>query len=216
MKGHATKDLTAWLRACPVIAILRGVKPDEVVDIGAALIESGIRIIEVPLNSPEPLASIKALAMRYGDQALIGAGTVVDCTMVKRICQAGGQLTVSPHACGDVVQKAKVLDMIAIPGFFTPTEAFAMIQAGADGLKLFPAEAASPAVLKSLRAVLPSSMPVLPVGSINADNMEPWLKAGAAGFGLGGSIYKPGFSPEKVAKRARAVMRALQPAQAAE
>jgi len=216
MKDHATKDLAAWLRPCPVIAILRGVKPEEAVDIGAALIESGIRIIEVPLNSPDPLASIRNLAKRYGDQALIGAGTVVDCTVVKRIAQAGGQLTVSPHACGDVVQKAKILDMIAIPGFFTPTEAFFMIQAGADGLKLFPAEAASPAVLKSLRAVLPSSMPVLPVGSINADNMEPWLKAGAAGFGLGGSLYKPGFTPQKVAKRARAVMRALQPAEAAE
>ncbi|WP_341909459.1 2-dehydro-3-deoxy-6-phosphogalactonate aldolase [Ferrovibrio terrae] len=210
------KELSSWLQACPLVAILRGVKPEEVVDIGAALIETGIRIIEVPLNSPDPLTSIKNLAKRYGDQALIGAGTVVDCTMVKRICQAGAQLVVSPHACGDVVQKAKVLDMISIPGFATPTEAFAMIQAGADGLKLFPAEAFSPAVLKSLRAVLPSTMPVIPVGSINADNMDPWLEAGAAGFGLGGSIYKPGFTPQKVAKRARAVMRVIQPAVAAE
>lgn len=208
-------DLKPWLRSSPFIAILRGVKPEEVVDIGAALIETGIRIIEVPLNSPDPLESIKALHKHYGDQALIGAGTVVDPANVKRICQAGGQLIVSPHACPDVVHKAKVLDMVAIPGFATPTEAFSMIQAGADALKLFPAEAFSPAVLKSLRAVLPTTMPLIPVGSINADNMEPWFEAGAAGFGLGGSLYKPGFTPQKVAKRARAVMRVLQPAQAA-
>lgn len=208
-------DFNAWLRACPFVAILRGVKPDEVLEIGAALIETGIRIIEVPMNSPDPLASIKALAKQFGDKALIGAGTVVDPANVKRICQAGGQLIVAPHACADVVHKAKVLDMVAVPGFATPTEAFQMIQAGADGLKLFPAEAFSPEVLKSLRSVLPPAMPILPVGSINSDNMEPWLEAGAAGFGLGGSIYKPGFTAQKVAKRARAVMRVLHPAKAA-
>ncbi len=216
MKDHTTNDLAAWLQLSPAIAILRGVKPEEVVEIGAALIETGIRIIEVPLNSPDPLTSISNLAKHFGDKALIGAGTVVDCTMVKRIAQAGGRLTVSPHACRDVVQKAKVLDMYAVPGFFTPTEAFDMIEAGADGLKLFPAEAASPAVLKSLRAVLPRTMPVIPVGSINADNMDGWLEAGAAGFGFGGALYKPGFTAQKVAKRARAIMRVIQPAQAAE
>lgn len=209
------KDFSSWLQSHPLIAILRGVKPEEVVDIAAALIETGIRIIEVPMNSPDPLTSIAALAKRYGDKALVGAGTVVDCTTVKRICQSGAQLIVSPTACADVVHKAKILDMAAIPGFATPTEAFAMIRAGADALKLFPAEAFSPLVLKSMRAVLPSTMPIIPVGSINADNMDPWLEAGAAGFGLGGSLYKPGFTPQKVAKRARAVMRALQPAAAA-
>jgi len=170
----------------------------------------------VPMNSPEPLVSIKALAKEFGDKALIGAGTVIDPANVKRICQAGGQLIVAPHACADVVHKAKVLDMVAVPGFATPTEAFSMIHAGADGLKLFPAEAFSPAVVKSLRAVLPSTMPIIPVGGINADNMDPWFEAGAAGFGLGSSIYKPGFTPQKVAKRARAVMRVLQHAAAAE
>jgi len=209
-------DFNAWLRKSPFIAILRGVKPEEVVDIGAALIDTGIRIIEVPMNSPEPLVSIKALAKEFGDKALIGAGTVIDPANVKRICQAGGQLIVAPHACADVVHKAKVLDMVAVPGFATPTEAFSMIHAGADGLKLFPAEAFSPAVVKSLRAVLPSTMPIIPVGGINADNMDPWFEAGAAGFGLGSSIYKPGFTPQKVAKRARAVMRVLQHAAAAE
>lgn len=209
------REFKSWLAECPLIAILRGIRPDEAVAIGDALVATGIRIIEVPLNSPDPLDSITALARHFGDRALIGAGTVTDCTMVKRITQAGGKLVVSPHACADVVHKAKILDMAAVPGFLTPTEAFAMIQAGADALKLFPAEAASPAVLKSLRAVLPPTMPVLPVGGINADNMDVWFEAGAAGFGLGSSLYKPGFTPQKVAKRARAAMRALQPSLAA-
>jgi 2-dehydro-3-deoxyphosphogalactonate aldolase len=185
------RPLTEWLRACPLVAILRGVKPSEVEAIGDALVECGVTIIEVPLNSPDPIDSIARLVMRFGDRLLIGAGTVTTAAQVSQIAAAGGRLIVTPHAAVPVVRAAKAQGMIACPGFFTPTEAFAMIEAGADGLKLFPAEAGSPKVLKSIRAVLPADMPILPVGGIDADNLKAWLDAGAAGFGIGSSIYKP-------------------------
>ena len=197
------KDLNAWLAACPLVAILRGVKPDEVVDVGGALFGSGIRIIEVPLNSPDPFASIALLSGRFGDSALIGAGTVTEVAQVERIADAGGRLVVMPHSDRAIVEAAKARGLIALPGFATPTEAFAMIDAGADGLKLFPAEGNPPAVLRAMRAVLPKSVPVLPVGSITPDNMAAYRQAGAAGFGLGSALYRPGATPGDVGEAAK-------------
>jgi len=201
--------LTPWLEACPLVAILRGVEPDEAVAIGAALVEAGFRIIEVPLNSPDPLESIRRLAERFGDKALIGAGTVLDPASVQGIAEAGGRLIVMPHAGGDVVRVTKSRGMLAVPGFATPTEAFAMLEAGADALKLFPAEASGPPVLKAMRAVLPKSVPVLPVGGITPEKMADYRGAGAAGFGLGSALYKPGMSAEQVSENARRFIGAL-------
>lgn len=202
-------DLKAYLARAPLIAILRGVKPHEALAIGAALVEAGIVIIEVPLNSPDPFASIATLARAYGDRALIGAGTVMSEKDVARVADAGGRLIVTPHADAAVVAAAKARGMLAAPGFFTPAEAFAMLRAGADALKLFPAEAGSPAMLKAIRAVLPPEVPVLPVGGIAPGNMAPWFEAGAAGFGIGSAIYKPGDTATAVAAKARAFMAAL-------
>ena len=202
-------DLKAYLARAPLIAILRGVKPHEALAIGAALVEAGIVIIEVPLNSPDPFASIATLARAYGDRALIGAGTVMSENDVARVADAGGRLIVTPHADAAVVAAAKARGMLAAPGFFTPAEAFAMLRAGADALKLFPAEAGSPAMLKAIRAVLPPEVPVLPVGGIAPGNMTPWFEAGAAGFGIGSAIYKPGDTATAVAAKARAFMAVL-------
>ena len=201
--------LSPWLKACPLVAILRGVKPDEVLDIGDALINAGFKIIEVPLNSPEPLESIRLLSDKFSGDALIGAGTVLDPASVQGIAEAGGRLIVMPHAGGDVVLAAKSRDLVAVPGFATPTEAFAMIEAGADGLKLFPAEASGPLVLKAMRAVLPKDVPVLPVGGISPEKMAGYFEAGANGFGLGSALYKPGLSASEVGENARRFIEAL-------
>jgi 2-dehydro-3-deoxyphosphogalactonate aldolase len=197
------------LSQCPLVAILRGVKPAEVVDIGAALIDAGFTIIEVPLNSPEPLESIALLAKEFGDKVLVGAGTVMGADEVVKVGAAGGRLIVMPHADALVVGAAKAGGLYALPGFATPSEAFAMIAAGADGLKLFPAEASPPKVLKAMRAVLPKSMPVLPVGSIMPDNMADYWAAGANGFGLGSALYKPGATAAQVAGAAAQFVAAL-------
>ena len=177
-----------WLTRCPLIAILRGVKPEEAVAIGAALERQGIAILEVPLNSPKPMESIALLAREFGERLLIGAGTVMAPAQVAEIAAAGGKLIVTPHADATIVRAAKQHGLLAVPGFFTPAEAFSMLAAGADALKLFPSEAASPAVLRALRAVLPGGTAVLPVGGIDASNMAAWRAAGAAGFGIGSSI----------------------------
>ena len=203
--------LAAWLQRSPLIAILRGVRPDEVVGIAEDLIAAGILIIEVPLNSPEPLESIRRLAAACAGKALVGAGTVMRGDEVDAIRVAGGELIVTPHANAPVVKRAKELGLLAVPGFFSPTEAFAMIDAGADGLKLFPAEAASPKVLGALRAVLPRTIPVLPVGGIDAAAIPAWLKAGANGFGIGSALYKPGLDRAAVAAKARVLVDALKP-----
>ncbi len=200
--------LRDWLQRCDLVAILRGVTPEEVVPIGEALAEAGIAVLEVPLNSPRPIESIRRLAARFGDQLLVGAGTVMSAAQVATVADAGGRLVVLPHASEAVVRAAKARGMVAVPGFFTPTEAFAMLAAGAAGLKLFPAEAASPAVLKAMRAVLPPNTLVLPVGGIDAGNIPAWRAAGAAGFGIGSSIYKPGDTPQIVAAKARALLSA--------
>lgn len=202
-------DIPTLLTACPLVAILRGIRPEEADAIGDALVEAGLRIIEVPLNSPDPFASIARLAQRHGDRALIGAGTVMRPADVDRVAEAGGRLVVTPHADPAVVRAAKERGMAAMPGFFTPAEAFSLLDAGADALKLFPAEAGSPAVLKALRAVLPPGTMVLPVGGMDAGTMGAWREAGAAGFGIGSAIYKPGDSAATVAAKAAALLDAL-------
>jgi 2-dehydro-3-deoxyphosphogalactonate aldolase len=202
--------LTPWLEACPLVAILRGVKPDKVVDIGHALIGAGFKIIEVPLNSPEPLESIRLLSENFSNDVLIGAGTVLDPASVQGIAAAGGKLIVMPHAGSDVVRAAKSRGLVAVPGFATPTEAFAMLDAGADGLKLFPAEASGPPILKAMRAVLPKEVPVLPVGGISPDKMVDYFEAGANGFGLGSALYKPGMTAAEVGENARRFIAALE------
>ncbi len=195
--------ISGFLSRFPFVAILRGVKPEEVEKIGDKLLDAGFSIIEVPLNSPTPLESIGRLARLVGGRALVGAGTVLRKKDVGAVAKAGGRLIVMPHADDEVVKEAKRLGLYAIPGFATPTEAFQMLHAGADALKLFPAEASSPAVLKAMRAVLPADTPILPVGGINESNFRPWLAAGASGFGLGSSLYKPGFSADELGRRAR-------------
>ena len=201
--------ITDWLTRCPLVAILRGVKPEEAAEIGLALERQGIAIVEVPLNSPRPMESIALLAREFGERLLIGAGTVMTPVQVAEIAAAGGKLIVTPHADAAIVRAAKQHGLIAVPGFFTPAEAFAMLAAGADALKLFPSEAASPAMLRALRAVLPSGTAVLPVGGIDAANIPAWRAAGAAGFGIGSAIYKPGDSPETVGAKAHALVAAL-------
>jgi 2-dehydro-3-deoxyphosphogalactonate aldolase len=200
----AKQLLHRYLGECPLIAIVRGVTPDEAEAVGEAIYEGGIRIIEVPLNSPEPLISIERLARRLGERMLVGAGTVLDPADVPRIRDAGGRLVVSPDTNVEVIAATAATDLVSCPGYFTPSEAFAAIRAGATGLKLFPAEGASPAVLKAQLAVLPRDLPYLAVGGIKPDNMQPWLDAGASGLGLGGGLYQPGQSPEATLEKARA------------
>lgn len=197
------------LADCPLVAILRGVTPSEVEAIADALIEAGIRIIEVPLNSPKPLESIGRLARRFGDDALIGAGTVLDAAEVTAVADRGGQLIVSPNTDPAVITAAVGTGLVSLPGFLSPTEALSALQAGAHGLKLFPAEAAAPDVLKSIRAVLPPATPVLAVGGIIPDKIGAYLKAGASGFGLGGALYRPGDTPRRVAANAKAFVEAF-------
>ncbi len=197
-----TETFTDWLQRWPLVAILRGIKPGEAVEIGTVLVETGFTIIEVPLNSPEPYASIMRLAKRFGDKVLIGAGTVTDWEQVPKVADAGGRIIVMPHADERVVEAAKRRNLYVAPGFATPTEAFRMIDAGADAIKLFPAEANPPNVLKAMRAVLPAEIPILPVGGITPKNMQDYWLAGAAGFGLGSALYKPGMTADQVAQTA--------------
>lgn len=201
--------LRARLDQCPLIAIIRGVRPEEAEAIGAAIFEAGIRIIEVPLNSPEPLDSIGRLARSLGDEALIGAGTVLDAGQVARVRNAGGRIIVSPSTNREVIAATADAGMVSSPGYFTPSEAFEALAAGAHALKFFPAEAASPAVIKAQKAVLPPDFPVVIVGGINPGNMKPWTEAGADGFGLGSGLYKPGQSPEETGRNARAFVEAV-------
>lgn len=195
--------LTPWLTPLPLVAILRGLAPDEAIPVGHALVDAGFRVLEVPLNSPQPLDSIARLAEALGDDVLVGAGTVMSTADVEAIAAAGGRLVVMPHSDTVVIRAAKTAGLLCVPGVATPTEAFAALAAGADGLKLFPAEQAAPAVLKAWRAVLPREVPVLPVGGIAPGNMAPWVAAGAAGFGIGSALYAPGRSLDDTTRRAR-------------
>jgi 2-dehydro-3-deoxyphosphogalactonate aldolase len=199
-------DLRTALNQCPVVAILRGVKPEEVDAVGDALVEAGIIIIEVPLNSPDPFDSIGRLAKRHGARALIGAGTVLEPADVARVKDAGGQLIVAPNFDADVVRAAKAADLVALPGVMTPSEGFAALKAGADGLKLFPAEIIPPAVFKAWRAVFPADCLLLAVGGVGIDNLKIYAQAGASGFGIGSALYKPGRRPAEIAPLARALV----------
>ena len=205
----ASERLRFYFAQCPLVAIIRGVTPEEAVDIGEAIYAAGIRIIEVPLNSPDPIASIGRLAERFGDRALIGAGTVLEPDDVRRVADAGGRLVVSPNTHVPVIEATVAAGMVSSPGFFTPSEAFTALRAGAHALKLFPAEAASPSVVKGQLAVLPKHVPLLVVGGITPGNMRGYLDAGARGFGLGSGIYKPGQTPEQVRMQAQAYVQGL-------
>ena len=191
-----------------IIAILRGVTPGEVGAIGAELVAAGIDTIEVPLNSPDPFESIAVLSRDLGDRALIGAGTVLGVDQVARVRAAGGALVVSPDANPDVIAATKAAGMASYPGVMTPTECFAALRAGADGLKLFPATLIGPGGLKALRAVLPPETEVFAVGGAGPSNFAAWLDAGATGFGIGTALYQPGFGPAEVRARAREVVAA--------
>jgi 2-dehydro-3-deoxyphosphogalactonate aldolase len=199
--------MTAWqehLARLPLIAILRGIRPDEAVPVGAALLAAGFVALEVPLNSPDPLATIAQLAEAFGERALIGAGTVLDQAQARQVATAGGRLIVMPHGAPEVIAAAKAAGLLCIPGVATPTEAFAALAAGADALKLFPAEALAPPVVKAWRAVLPPEVWLLPVGGITPSILAPYLAAGANGFGLGSALYRAGMSAPEVAERAQA------------
>jgi 2-dehydro-3-deoxyphosphogalactonate aldolase len=180
------------------------VRPDEAEAIGDVIRESGIRIIEVPLNSPDPLKSIEKLAKKLGNEALIGAGTVLKPEQVADVKKAGGRIIVSPDTNADVIAASVKAGLVSSPGYFTPSEAFAAIAAGATALKLFPAEAASPSVLRAHLAVFPREVPIIVVGGVKPDNMRQWTEAGAAGFGLGSGLYRPGQSAGETLDRARA------------
>lgn len=195
--------LRDYLAELPLIAILRGLKPDNAEAVGHVLVEAGFRIIEVPLNSPEPFRSIGILAKTMPRNVLVGAGTVLDPEQVNGIRDVGGRLIVMPHADLDVIRRAKEQDLICTPGVATPTEAFAALKAGADAIKIFPAEAVPPAVVKAWRAVLPKDALVVPVGGIKPDTMKPYLDAGANGFGLGSALFTPTMSVEEISRNAR-------------
>ncbi|HEX2917826.1 MAG TPA: 2-dehydro-3-deoxy-6-phosphogalactonate aldolase [Edaphobacter sp.] len=201
-------ELKSWLKECPVIAILRGIRPEEAEAIGNALYEAGIRIVEVPLNSPNPSESISTLARIFGDRMLVGAGTLTEVAQVADVARVGGRLIVTPHADVSIVRAAKEAGLFAVPGFFNPTEAFALLKAGADAIKLFPAEVLGPPMLKALRAVLPNQAMVIPVGGVDAASIPIWKAAGADGFGAGSSLYKPGDDVETVWRKAVALINA--------
>lgn len=196
-------SLDAYLDRMPLIAILRGVTPDDVVPIGRALAEAGFAVIEVPLNSPEPIESIRRLQDALGTSCLIGAGTVMTERQVTEVASAGARLIVMPHGDPTVVRAAKAAGLFCLPGVATPTEGFAALANGADGLKLFPAEQLSPAVVRSWRAVFPKTTRLMPVGGITPANLVAYVAAGAGGFGLGSALYRPGMDAAEAGTRAR-------------
>ena len=196
--------LDTYLKDLPLIAILRGVTPDEIVAVGRALYDAGFRVIEIPLNSPQPFESIRRLTAELDDSCLIGAGTVLTEAQVAEVDAAGGRLIVSPNANLAVIRASKAAGLVSAPGVATPSEGFAALDAGADSLKLFPAEQLGPAVVKAWRAVFPKELALLPVGGITPANMGPYVAAGANGFGLGSALYKPGLTAAQVSANAQA------------
>jgi len=201
-----------WLDRCPLIVILRGIQTHEVEPLFSALFSLGIVIAEIPLNSPEPLRSIRQAVSLYGDRMLVGAGTVTQVSEVRAAEEAGARLIVSPNADPSVVREAKRLDLVAIPGVATATEAFAMIEAGADALKVFPADVMGPRFVTGLRAVMPAGTIFVPVGGVDATAIPMWRKAGAQGFGVGSALYKPGASSDEVLERARVLLESMRTA----
>ena len=199
----AVARLNEALRDCPLVAILRWITPPEVEGVAAAVIDEGFGIIEVPLNSPDALISIERLSRRFGEEAVIGAGTVMSPAAAERVRDAGGTMIVMPHADLDVIQAARSLGMSCIPGVATPTEGFAALGAGANALKVFPAEAISPSVLKAWRAVFAKDIPLLPTGGVTEGSMAAWKEAGATGFGIGGNLYRPGRTASQVREAAK-------------
>lgn len=197
------------LKRCPAIAILRGIRPEEAATVGEALVGAGITLIEVPLNSPDPFASIARLAAVLGDRAMVGAGTVMQPGEVNAVADAGGQLVVAPNTDPAVITRTREAGLVSLPGCFTPTEAALALKSGAHGLKLFPGELLSPASVRALAAVLPPATPLILVGGVSAANVAAWKEAPLAGFGLGSALYKPGDAAEVVAARARRLVAAL-------
>ena len=195
-------SLADYLEKSPLIAILRGIKPEEVPGALKVLTGAGIRIVEVPLNSPQPLESLRLLAAQADGETLIGAGTVLTVDEVYAVAETGARLIVAPNADPAVIARAKSLGLFCLPGVATPSEAFAALKAGADGLKLFPAEALPPAVMKGWLAVLPAGTLLVPVGGISTENMSGYVAAGASGFGIGSALYKPGVSTAELKERA--------------
>lgn len=200
----------SWLQPLPLVAILRGVTPDEVIAVGAALTDAGFHVIEVPLNSPQPFDSIERLAHAFGDRCTVGAGTVMSAEDVGRVADAGGRLIVTPHTDPAVIAAAKQKHLHCTPGTATPSEAFAALRAGADAIKVFPAEQITPKVLHAWRAVLPHDLDVLPVGGITPASMADYVRAGATGFGIGSALYKPGRSIADISAAAQAFASAWQ------
>lgn len=202
--------MSEWFQqiaAMPLVAILRDLAPEDAATVGRALINGGLTCIEVPLNSPRAPESIATLAGLAGDR-LIGAGTVLTPAQVDEVAQAGGRIIVSPNLNTEVIKRTKALGLISLPGIATPSEAFAAIEAGADGLKLFPAEMHSPSTLKAMKAVLPLEIPIFVVGGISADTLAPWLQAGADGFGIGSSLFRPGIGVDELSRRTREITEA--------
>ncbi|CAN7378208.1 2-dehydro-3-deoxy-6-phosphogalactonate aldolase [Phenylobacterium sp. LjRoot219] len=203
-----TRSLDDALAECPVVAIVRGVRPDEILDHAEALYAEGVRGVEVPLNSPDPIASIRKLAEAFGDRMAVGAGTVLTPAAVEQVAAAGGQIIVSPNVNPAVIARALALGLAPAPGFSSPTEAFAALEAGARHLKLFPAVSYGPAHVKQLSAVLPAEAVVWAVGGVGPAQMADWWAAGASAFGLGGELYQAGQSPVETAEKARRVVAA--------
>lgn len=203
-----TLTVETALTTLPLVAILRGLTPEEAVDVGQALVAAGFICLEVPLNSPRPLDSIRRLRDALEGRAVVGAGTVLTPEAAQDVADAGGQLIISPNADPRVIERTKALGLFSMPGFFTPTEAFVALEAGADVLKLFPAELAGPGAVKAIKAVLPKGQPLYAVGGVDPGNMAAWRAAGADGFGVGSALYTPGRTAEKVGAVARAFVSA--------
>lgn len=203
-----SEDILRTLDALPLVAILRGLRPDEAVEVGEAIVAAGFRCLEVPLNSPEPLVSIRRLRDALDGRAIVGAGTVLDLEAVRAVADAGSQIVISPNTNAEVIRAAKAAGLVSMPGFFTPSEAFIALGAGADVLKLFPSEVAGPAGLKAVRAVLPAQTRVYAVGGVEPDSVQRWIEAGASGFGLGSGVFKPGRSALDTGRAAAAFVKA--------
>ncbi|MDO6840229.1 2-dehydro-3-deoxy-6-phosphogalactonate aldolase [Paraglaciecola chathamensis] len=208
----SSMTLQAAMNALPLVAILRGITPDEVVSVATALKAEGFNIIEVPLNSPQPIESIRRLVEAFCDELIIGAGTVLSCAQVDEVHAVGGRIIISPNVNPDVIRHSKAKGLYSVPGFYTVSEAFSAIDAGADGIKLFPADTLGAAGLKGMMAVLPKDVPVLPVGGVSNETMSGFVDVGAGGFGLGSGLYKAGMSVEQVTENAKGYVRACRAA----